>query len=107
MRWHKDGRQDDDNTLRHSADAIVRKEFDKAHNWFAHDSSNVRLGLTSDGFNPFGPGAPRNDINVYLQPLIDDLHKLWNEGVSTYDALTKETFQMRATLLWTINDFPG
>jgi hypothetical protein len=36
--------------------------------------------------------------------LVDDLHELWNEGVSTYDALTKEIFQLHAALLWTIND---
>jgi hypothetical protein len=34
------------------------------------------------------------------------LKELWNEGVSTYDALTKETFQLRAALIWTMNDFP-
>ena len=29
------------------------KEFDKENTWFAEDSRNVRLGLASDGFNPF------------------------------------------------------
>ena len=42
---------------------------------------------------------------MYLQPLVDDLHELWNEGVTTYDSLTKETFQLHAVLLWTINNF--
>jgi len=54
-----------------------------------------------------GPTSPGNKIDVYLQPLVDDLKELWNEGVSTYDALTKEIFQLRAALLWTINDFPA
>jgi len=144
MRWHKDGREDDGNTLRHPADSIVWKEFDKEHDWFARDSRNVRLGLASDGFNPFGnmstsysmwpvvlvpynlppwrcmkapnlilsllipgPTALGNEIDVYLQLLVDDLHELWNEGISTYDAATKETFQLHAALLWTINDFPA
>jgi hypothetical protein len=120
----------------------VWKEFDKKHDWFARDSRNMRLGLASDGFNPFSntstsysmwpvvlalynippwrcmkaPNlilslliprltAPRNEIDVYLQPLGDDLHELWNEGISTYDAATKETFQLHEALLWTINDF--
>jgi hypothetical protein len=102
----------------------------------------VRLGLASDGFNPFSnmstsysmwlvvlapynlpqwrcmkaPNlilylliprlmAPGNEIDMYLQPLVDDLHELWNEGVSNYDAATKEIFQLHAALLWTINDF--
>ena len=54
MRWHKDERHEDGDYLRHPADSIVWKEFDKKHAWFATDSHNVRLGLASDGFNPFG-----------------------------------------------------
>jgi hypothetical protein len=54
MRWHKDGRKDDNNTLGHLADGIELKEFDKEHDWFVCDFCNVRLGLASDGFNPFG-----------------------------------------------------
>ncbi|XP_059454976.1 uncharacterized protein LOC132185188 [Corylus avellana] len=50
--------------------------------------------------------SPGNDIDVYLWPLVDDLHELWNESVTTYDSSTKETFQLHAALLWTINDFP-
>ena len=54
MRWHKDERLEDGDYLRHLADSIVWKEFDKKHAWFAADSRNVRLGLASDGFNSFG-----------------------------------------------------
>jgi hypothetical protein len=39
--------------------------------------------------------APGNEIDIYLRPLIDDLHELWDEGISTYDALTKETFKLQ------------
>jgi hypothetical protein len=49
---------------------------------------------------------PKNKVDVYLQPLIDELNKLWSEGVLTYDIFMKQNFQLRATLLWTINDFP-
>ena len=28
-------------------------------------------------------------------------------GVNTYDASSKETFQLRAAVMWTINDFPA
>ncbi|XP_072073855.1 uncharacterized protein [Arachis hypogaea] len=54
-----------------------------------------------------GPQSPGKDIDVYLQPLIEDLKLLWEIEVETYDALKNETFQMRAALLWTINDFPA
>ena len=53
-----------------------------------------------------GPISPGKDIDVYLQPLMDELKELWEIGVETYDASKKENFQMRAALLWTINDFP-
>ena len=46
-----------------------------------------------------GPKAPRNDIDVYLQPLIDELKELWEKGVETYDASMKETFQLHVSIL--------
>jgi len=32
-----------------------------------------------------GPRQQKNDIDVYLSPLIEDLTKLWNEGVVVFD----------------------
>ncbi|XP_072054358.1 uncharacterized protein [Arachis hypogaea] len=49
---------------------------------------------------------PGNDIDVYLQPLIDELKQLW-DGVETYDAKEGNTFKMCAALMWTISDFLG
>jgi len=54
-----------------------------------------------------GPQSPGNDIDVYLQPLIQDLRDLWEFGVETYDVSKNEKFQMHAALLWTISDYPG
>ncbi|XP_041994040.1 uncharacterized protein LOC121744538 isoform X1 [Salvia splendens] len=54
-----------------------------------------------------GPLAPGNNIDIYLQPLIADLKDLWEVGIETYDASKKQNFQLRASLLWTISDFPG
>ncbi|XP_074347400.1 uncharacterized protein LOC141686254 [Apium graveolens] len=54
-----------------------------------------------------GPESPKNNIDVYMQPLIAELKSLWNIGVEVYDALTVENFQLRASVLWTINDFLG
>ncbi|CAA2999580.1 Hypothetical predicted protein [Olea europaea subsp. europaea] len=53
MKWHKDGRVDDGD-MRHPADTIAWKEFDKIYPSFAVESRNPRLGLATDGFNPFG-----------------------------------------------------
>ena len=53
-----------------------------------------------------GPQSPKQRINVYLQPLIDELKELW-DGVVAYDVSTKQNFTLRAALLWTVNDFPA
>ena len=66
MRWHKEKRVDDGESLRHPADSLVWKNFDKDHVGFAQDARNVRLGLASDGFNLF-----RNISNAYsIWPVI-------------------------------------
>ncbi|XP_019240825.1 PREDICTED: uncharacterized protein LOC109220814 [Nicotiana attenuata] len=54
-----------------------------------------------------GPRNPKSLIDVYMQPLIDELKLLWHEGVETYDISTKQNFRLRAALMWTINDFPA
>ncbi|KAH1092213.1 hypothetical protein J1N35_019470 [Gossypium stocksii] len=51
-----------------------------------------------------GEKGPGNDIDIYLQPLIEELKQLWAR-VETYDVLRNENFYLRAALLWTINDF--
>ncbi|XP_052181001.1 uncharacterized protein LOC127794134 [Diospyros lotus] len=53
MRWHSvDGNKD--GLMRHPRDSEAWKRFDETHLEFASDPRNVRLGLASDGFNPFG-----------------------------------------------------
>ncbi|CAK8565438.1 unnamed protein product [Lathyrus sativus] len=54
-----------------------------------------------------GPHNPKAHIDVYLQPLIDELQNLWNQGVLTYDIPTQQNFVMKAALMWIINDFPA
>ncbi|WMV38484.1 hypothetical protein MTR67_031869 [Solanum verrucosum] len=52
MKWQDTERPKDGN-IRHSADGEAWKNFDSLHEDFARDPRNVRLGLSSDGFNPF------------------------------------------------------
>lgn len=143
IRWHEHERVKD-GKLRHPVDGQAWKDFDRLHSNFAFKCRNIRLGLSSGGFNPFrtmsishstwpimmvvynyppwlcmkleytmllllipGPCSLGNDINVYLQPLIEELKVLWDFGVKTYDASKNQVFQMRATLLWTISDYLG
>ncbi|GJU54466.1 putative transposon, En/Spm-like protein [Tanacetum coccineum] len=52
-------------------------------------------------------GYPGNDIDVFLEPLVDDLHTLFETGVDTYDASIKDNFNLCVVMLWTINDYPA
>ncbi|XP_042405093.1 uncharacterized protein LOC121995413 [Zingiber officinale] len=52
MQWHSKKRVSD-GILRHPADSPTWKAFDERHAEFGVDPRNVRLGLTTDGFNPF------------------------------------------------------
>jgi hypothetical protein len=48
-----------------------------------------------------------NDIDVYLQPLIDDLLVLWEkEGVRIWDEFQQQYFNLWAILFVTIQDGP-
>ena len=53
-----------------------------------------------------GPRNPKEKLDVFLQPLIEELKHLWEVGVQTYDVSSKQNFQMQAALMWTISDFP-
>ncbi|XP_013608330.1 PREDICTED: uncharacterized protein LOC106315105 [Brassica oleracea var. oleracea] len=143
LRWHASNRSTD-GKLRHPVDSVTWKQMDDKHPLFAAEERNIRLGLSTDGFNPFsmqnskyscwpvllvnynlppnlcmkkenimltllipGPQQPGNSIDVYLEPLIEDLNKLWSLGESTYDVVSKSVFTLKAMLLWTISDFPA
>ncbi|XP_075486329.1 uncharacterized protein LOC142525932 [Primulina tabacum] len=52
-----------------------------------------------------GPKQPGNDIDVYLDVLVEDLQRLWDGVDGVYDAYRRQFFTLKAVLLWTINDF--
>jgi hypothetical protein len=53
-RWHKEKRVVEKGVLRHPADGKVWKHFDKKFGWLAADPCNIKLGIATDGFNPYG-----------------------------------------------------
>ncbi|XP_060210823.1 uncharacterized protein LOC132637807 [Lycium barbarum] len=143
MRWHHENIQEE-GAMRHLSDSEAWKHFNETHSVFAAEPRNVRLGLCTDGFQPFaqpgrkysswpvivtpynfpprmftkeaymfltvivpGPDNPKQKIDVYLQPLIKELTLLWETSVEAFDISKKENFQLRAALMWTINDFPA
>jgi len=54
-----------------------------------------------------GKRSLKNNIDVFLQPLIEKLRELRNDGVETFDSSLNETFKLCAALMWIISDFPG
>ena len=52
-RWH-DEKRTKDGALRHPADSEVWKMTNSLHPHIASDSRNMRFGLATYGFNPFG-----------------------------------------------------
>ena len=52
-----------------------------------------------------GPKSPGKEIDIYLQPLIDELKDLWSNDIEIYDAYSGQNFHLHAALTWTINDF--
>nr|GEV00003.1 hypothetical protein [Tanacetum cinerariifolium] len=48
-----------------------------------------------------------NKIDVYMQPLINELKELWDTRIETFDAFVNEKFYMKAAVLSTISDFLG
>ena len=143
MRWHSTYPRVS-GTMAHPSDAEAWKHFDNTYPDFAEEPRNVRLGLCTDGFAPFGqfgksyscwpvmvtpynlppemcmkkqfiflslivpgPSNPKQNLDIYLQPLIHELNELWTTGILTYDVSMKQNFQLKAALMWTINDFPA
>jgi len=70
--------------------------------WLCMKQPNFMLSLLIPG--PKSPGA---DIDFFLEPLVDDLELLFEEGVTTYDASRKDFFHLRAVVHSTITDLPG
>ncbi|WMV09380.1 hypothetical protein MTR67_002765 [Solanum verrucosum] len=103
MRWHHENKAND-GIMRHPVDSKAWKKFDELHKSFAMEPRNENFVLSM--LIP-GPGSPGDAIDVYLQPLIDELNELWETGVVNFDASTKQNFTLHAALLWTINDFPA
>ena len=55
-----------------------------------------------------GPKYPGKNMNVYLEPLVEDLAVGWNgRGVRTYDASTNDHFDMYVWYHTSLHDLPA
>jgi hypothetical protein len=53
-----------------------------------------------------GPKQAGVDIDIFLEPLMEDMHKLWEHGVNVWDEYKKEHFNLKAIIFYTTNDNP-
>ncbi|GJX25016.1 putative transposon, En/Spm-like protein [Tanacetum coccineum] len=89
-----------DGVLRYPADSHAWRTIDEKFPKITKDLRNLWLGISADGV----------DVNIgnrHHKPLVDDLHTLFETGVDTYDVSTKDNFNLRAIVLWIINDYPA
>ncbi|XP_019083890.1 PREDICTED: uncharacterized protein LOC109125847 [Camelina sativa] len=54
-----------------------------------------------------GRNHPKRSLDIFLRPLIEELQELWVYGVQAFDVSTKQNFNLKAVLMWTISDFPA
>ncbi|XP_010419111.1 PREDICTED: uncharacterized protein LOC104704777 [Camelina sativa] len=111
--WHFNNASED-GTIRHPVDSITWAQVNGNCTWpvflvnynmspvMCMKAKNIMLTMLIPG-----PTAPSNNIDVYLQPLVDELKDLWEEGIEVYDAYLKEKFTLKAILLWSISDYPA
>ena len=53
------------------------------------------------------PEHPGNNMGVFMEPVIDELVRAWEEGVWTYDRATKRNFKMHVWYHYSLHDFPA
>ncbi|KAL6658573.1 hypothetical protein ACP70R_004159 [Stipagrostis hirtigluma subsp. patula] len=70
--------------------------------WLCHKRKYLMLAILIQG-----PKQPGNDIDVFLEPLLEDMATLWNDGVRMWDEFRREYFNARAIIFVTINDLPA
>ncbi|KAK4384629.1 hypothetical protein Sango_3041500 [Sesamum angolense] len=117
MTWHANHVTEED-SMCHPSDAEAWRHFDRTHPDFALEPHNIRLGLCIDRFALHGqygrtyscwpviitpynlpPGMCMKFEYMFLTMVIP--------GVGTHDHAANQTFIMRATLMWVVNDLPA
>jgi hypothetical protein len=69
--------------------------------WESMEESNFMMPLLI-----LGPASPGKDFDLFLEPLVEDLLELWSD-VCAYDGLSAKMFNLCATVLWCIHDYPA
>jgi hypothetical protein len=70
--------------------------------WLCHKRKYLMLSILIQG-----PKQASIDIDVFLESLMEDMAKLWNEGVHMWDQYQQEYFMIKAIIFVCIHDAPG
>jgi hypothetical protein len=70
--------------------------------WLCHERKYLMLSILIQG-----PKQAGININVFLEPLMEDMAKLWNEGVRMWDKYQQEYFTLYAIIFVCLHDAPG
>jgi hypothetical protein len=69
--------------------------------WLCHKRKYLMLSILIQG-----PKQAGIDIDVFLEPLMEDMAKLWNEWVHMWDQYQQEYFTLYAIIFICIHDAP-
>ncbi|XP_048596365.1 uncharacterized protein LOC125578114 [Brassica napus] len=119
LRWHYTNAAED-GTMRHPVDSISWAHVNDKWPDFAVDPRNLRLGISTDGMNPFSMQNPNHStwpvllVNYNTSPIIcmkaENIMLTFlipGPTAPVYDSFAKENFKLRALLLWSISDYPA
>jgi hypothetical protein len=70
--------------------------------WLCHKRKYLMFSILIQG-----PKQAGTDIDVFLEPLMEDMAKPWNEGVCKWDQYQQEYFTLYAIIFICIHDAPG
>jgi hypothetical protein len=69
--------------------------------WLCHERKYLILSILIQGLK-----QDDIDIDVFLEPLMEDMVKLWNEGVRMWDQYQQVYFTLKAIIFVCIHDAP-
>ncbi|KAL0286583.1 UNVERIFIED_CONTAM: hypothetical protein Sangu_2727800 [Sesamum angustifolium] len=102
--WHAN-HETEERSMCHPYDVEAWRHFHLIYPNFAAKPHNVIMGCA--WMVILGPSNLKCLIDVYLEPLIEELQNFWHVGVLTLDNAKNETFTMPDALMWTVNDLPA
>jgi hypothetical protein len=64
----------------------------------------LKQGFIFLALDILGPKESKKQMNIFLRSLMEELKEMW-QGIDAYDSNLKCQFNLRATYLWSINDY--